>query len=93
MAKYPEVQAKAQEEIDFVVGLDRLPCFEDRKNLPYVEAVAKEVMRWHCDIPTGVPHRAVEDDIHEGYFIPKDSLIFPNIWFAFSSLWMEWAPY
>ena len=39
-------------------------------------------MRWHCTLPTGFPHCTSEDDIHEGYFTPKDSLIFPNIWFA-----------
>lgn len=33
-----------------------------------------------------VPHRAMEDDIHDGYFIPKGSLIIPNIWYVMSSL-------
>lgn len=45
MVMNPEVVKKAQEEIDRVVGHDRLPSFSDRPNLPYVEAVCKEVLR------------------------------------------------
>ncbi|OJA16799.1 hypothetical protein AZE42_12174 [Rhizopogon vesiculosus] len=41
----------------------------------------KEVLRWNAVVPTGVPHRVTEDDIHDGYYIPKGSLILPNIWF------------
>ena len=47
MALYPEAQKKAQAEIDAVVGPDRLPNFEDRPSLPYINAVVKESMRWH----------------------------------------------
>lgn len=80
MALYPEVQKKAQAEIDEVVGSERLPSFADRDRLPYVEALIKEVLRWNPVAPLGVPHRLREDDIHEGYLIPKDSIIIPNIW-------------
>ena len=45
MARHPEVAAKAQEEIDRVIGSDRLPTLEDRKNLPYLECVIKEMYR------------------------------------------------
>ena len=45
MARHPEVIAKAQEEIDRVIGTDRLPSLKDRKNLPYVECIIKEVYR------------------------------------------------
>lgn len=48
---FPEVQAKAQAELDAVVGTDRLPSFEDRSQLPYVSALAFEVMRWHAVVP------------------------------------------
>ncbi|KAG0699878.1 cytochrome P450 [Suillus ampliporus] len=81
MALFPDVQKKAQAEIDAVVGPDRLPSFADRDSLPYTEALAKEVLRWNAVSPTGVPHRVTEDDIHDGYYIPKGSLIIPNIWF------------
>jgi cytochrome P450 len=53
MALHPEVQEKARAELDAVVGQDRLPDFDDRPNLPYVEAIAKEAARWHCVTPTG----------------------------------------
>ena len=53
MALYPEVQKKAQAEIDIVVGPNRLPDFGDRPSLPYINAVIKEVMRWHLVVPLG----------------------------------------
>ena len=46
MTLHPEAQRKAQDELDRVVGLDRLPTFEDREQLPYVEALVTEVLRW-----------------------------------------------
>jgi len=80
MTLYPEVQRKAQEEIDGVVGTDRLPSFQDRQNLPYVDAIVKEVLRWHPVAPMGIPHMTTEDDVYEGYLIPKGALLLPNIW-------------
>ena len=53
MALNPEVMAKAQKEIDAVVGNERLPGFADRENLPYINALVKEVFRWHSVVPTG----------------------------------------
>ena len=53
MALYPEVQKKAQAEIDAVIGPDRLPNFEDRPFLPYINAVVKESLRWHVAAPLG----------------------------------------
>ncbi|KAJ7873328.1 cytochrome P450 [Mycena olivaceomarginata] len=79
MALNPAVQAKAQAEIDAVVGSDRLPTFADREDLPYVDALVKEVLRWHSVAPTGVLHRAIQDDIYEGHFIPKGALLLANI--------------
>jgi hypothetical protein len=46
MILHPEVFAKAQAEIDRVVGTDRLPDFQDRMSLPYVESLVKEVYRY-----------------------------------------------
>ncbi|KAG6836101.1 hypothetical protein H0H93_011374 [Arthromyces matolae] len=80
MALHPEAAKKAQEEIDRVIGNDRLPTYEDRPHLPYVEALASEVLRWHAVAPIGVVHRCSEDDIHDGYLIPKGALIITNIW-------------
>lgn len=79
MALYPDVQRKAQEEIANVIGCDRLPSFSDRESLPYVNALALEVLRWHSVTPTGVPHRVMEDNIHDGYFIPAGTVVIANI--------------
>jgi cytochrome P450 len=54
MVLNPETQKKAQEEIDRVVGHARLPNFDDRDSLTYVEALIREVMRWHPPLPLGV---------------------------------------
>ncbi|KAI2466346.1 putative cytochrome P450 oxidoreductase OrdA-like protein [Annulohypoxylon bovei var. microspora] len=80
MTVYPEVQKKAQEEIDRVVGQDRLPTMADREHLPYVEAMVKEVLRWHPVAPMALPHTSTEDDVCEGYFIPKGSMLLANVW-------------
>ncbi|KAF9880651.1 cytochrome p450 oxidoreductase [Colletotrichum karsti] len=80
MMLFPKVQQKAKEEIDSVIGPSRLPTASDRPNLPYVDAIVKELLRWHPVAPMGLPHTSSEDDVIEGYFIPKDALILPNIW-------------
>jgi Cytochrome P450 len=53
MVLYPEAQRKAQEEIDAVLGTDRLPDFGDEASLPYVSALCTEVQRWHPVAPLG----------------------------------------
>ena len=55
LALYPEVQRKAQAEIDAVVGSHRLPDFEDRPSLHYINAIVKELMRWHLILPLCTP--------------------------------------
>ncbi|KAK1983937.1 cytochrome P450 [Colletotrichum cereale] len=80
MMLHPEAQKRAQEEIDRIVGQDRLPNIHDRENLPYVQALIKEIMRWHPIGPMGLPHSSTEDDVFEGYSIPKGAMVFANIW-------------
>ncbi|KAI6109264.1 cytochrome P450 [Pisolithus croceorrhizus] len=80
MTLYPEVQKKAQAEIDTVVGSDRLPTFADRASLPYVETLVREVFRWHAVAAVVIPHRVTVDDIHNGYYIPKGTLVISNVW-------------
>jgi cytochrome P450 len=86
MAQYPEIQVKAQNEIDLVVGSDRLPAFSDRDQLPYVNAVINETLRYSPNGPIGLPHTCRTDDIYNGYFIPKGSHVFANIWCVFCCL-------
>ncbi|KAK1215348.1 hypothetical protein PQX77_022054 [Marasmius sp. AFHP31] len=80
MLWYPAVFKKAREQIDNVVGVDRLPTFEDEKKLPYIVALVKEVLRCRPPGPLGMPHRSTEDTIYNGYMIPKGSLVFGNVW-------------
>ncbi|EEU37635.1 uncharacterized protein NECHADRAFT_53484 [Fusarium vanettenii 77-13-4] len=80
MSISPDVQRKAQEEIGRVIGKDRLPTLADRPNLPYIDAIVKEVLRWHPVAPMGLPHTSTADDVCEGYFIPKGSMLFANVW-------------
>ncbi|KAG6839454.1 hypothetical protein C0991_002394 [Blastosporella zonata] len=53
MIQHPEIQKKAQLQLDAVVGRSRLPSFEDMKDLPYIHALVRETLRWHPVDPLG----------------------------------------
>ncbi|EDR09338.1 uncharacterized protein LACBIDRAFT_248749 [Laccaria bicolor S238N-H82] len=80
MAMYPEVLRKAQAEIDAVVGINRLPDFNDHPYLPYINAIIKEMMCWQLVLPLGFAHMATEDDEYDGYFIPKGTAVIGAAW-------------
>jgi cytochrome P450 len=80
MVLCPDVQKRAQAEIDSAIGRDRLPTFEDRPSLPYIDAIVRETFRWQPVVPLGVPHAATSDDVYDGYFIPKGAIITYNTW-------------
>lgn len=80
MTIHPEIQKKAQEELDRVIGPDRLPTWEDRSQLPYIDAILKETLRWNAATPLGVPHAVIQDDVYEGMFIPGGATVIPNVW-------------
>jgi cytochrome P450 len=80
MVHSPEWQQRVQEEVDQVVGSDRLPELDDLPQLPTVRAVIKEVLRWRPVTAGGLPHRLDKDDVYNGFFLPKDSVIHPNQW-------------
>jgi hypothetical protein len=71
VALHPDAQKRAQEEIDRVVGRERLPTFEDRASLPYIEALRRETLRWRPALPVGNAHATIADDEYNGYFFPK----------------------
>jgi cytochrome P450 len=77
---YPEIQKRAQAELDRVVGRDRLPQVEDEKNLPFCHAIIKEIERCHNPFWLGTPHVASEDFTYNGQFIPKDTVLVLNTW-------------
>jgi cytochrome P450 len=53
MVLHPAVQAKAQAELDAAIGPGRLPDYNDRSSLPYINAIVKEVLRWNPVAPLG----------------------------------------
>jgi len=77
MARYPEVQAKVQEELDMVVGSGRLPSLQDKPLLPYTEAVVMEIQRYANIVPTGVNHTSHRDIEVNGQLIPAGALVLP----------------
>src|ERR1700691_1583365 len=82
MVLFPEIQKKAQDEIDHISGGNRLPCFEDKSSLPYISCIVWECLRWNPVAPMGVPHFVTEDDEYNGYRIPKGSTVFSNVWYG-----------
>ena len=49
----PSIQKKAQDQLDSVTGRERLPTFEDRPRLPFIDAICKETLRWRPVTPLG----------------------------------------
>ena len=58
----------------------KLPTFEDRPSLPYLECLMSEVLRWGVPVPLGLPHRLMEDDVYGEWQVRRGSLVFANIW-------------
>ncbi|KAL5284034.1 hypothetical protein ACFFRR_006355 [Megaselia abdita] len=89
MLNKPEIYQRMQSEIDEVVGSGRLPSLDDRVNLPYVEAVNREMLRIETVVPSSVPHKALEDTELDGFSIPKGTVVIPGLYASNSSkkLW------
>ncbi|KAF5366041.1 hypothetical protein D9758_006629 [Tetrapyrgos nigripes] len=79
LALNPDKGNKAQAEIDKVIG-DRLLTPEDRQILPYCDALVKETLRWHLPLPMDIARASIEDDVYNGYFIPRGTIVIPNVW-------------
>ncbi|KAK0622811.1 cytochrome P450 [Immersiella caudata] len=80
MILYPDVQKRMHDELNRVVGRDRLPTFDDCDNMPYMQAMVRETIRWRPIDPLGLPHNTSEDIWHNGFFIPKGTMLVPNVW-------------
>nr|XP_055111039.1 cytochrome P450 2C9 isoform X2 [Symphalangus syndactylus] len=79
LLKHPEVTAKAQEEIERVIGRNRSPCMQDRGHMPYTDAVVHEVQRYIDLIPTNLPHAVTCDVKFRNYLIPKGTTILTSL--------------
>nr|AFK73720.1 cytochrome P450 [Papaver somniferum] len=91
LIKNPRVQEKAQEELDRVVGTERVMTELDFSNLPYLMSIAKEALRLHPPTPLMLPHKANANVKIGGYDIPKGSNVHVNVWAVARdpSVWKE----
>ncbi|NXP21156.1 CP2J2 protein, partial [Scytalopus superciliaris] len=79
MVIYPDIQEKVQKELDAVLGCSHVFCYEDRKKLPYTNAVIHEIQRYSNIILIALPRLSVKDTELLGYHVPKDTIILANI--------------
>ena len=79
MMKYPEVQKKAQEELDKVIGSDRVVTVADKNSLHYINAIVAETQRFCNLIPLNVVHKTTKDVEIHGWKFPKGTLITDQI--------------
>ncbi|KAK7304533.1 hypothetical protein VNO77_42414 [Canavalia gladiata] len=91
LLKNPEALKRAQEEIDHHVGRERRVEACDIKNLVYLQAILMETLRLYPPGPLLVPHEAREDCYIQGYYVPKGTRVFANVWKLHRdpSLWSE----
>ncbi|KAJ7631006.1 cytochrome P450 [Roridomyces roridus] len=81
MSIHPEIQQRAQAEIDRVTGHgQRLPLFTDRPQLAFIDYVCYELLRWNPVTPLGLAHYVTEEDEYRGFRIPKGTTVLPNVW-------------
>ncbi|KAI0003484.1 putative O-methylsterigmatocystin oxidoreductase [Xylariaceae sp. FL0662B] len=74
----PQAQKAAHDEIMRVVGPDRTPTYDDIKELPYIRACVKEVLRMHPTPFWGIKHYADADVTYKDYIIPKGTVLLAN---------------
>ncbi|KAL8188157.1 UNVERIFIED_CONTAM: hypothetical protein K2H54_062227 [Gekko kuhli] len=79
MANYPDVQEKVQKEIDNVFGYSQLYSYQDRRNVPYTNAVIHEIQRSRYILLFGIPRRCSKDVNVFGFFIPKGATVITDL--------------
>jgi len=76
----PNIQDKLHQELDYVIGKDRLPDLEDKRSLPFLQATIAETLRITSVAPLALPHKATVDATLQGYHIPKGTTVLVNLW-------------
>ncbi|NXU51175.1 CP2J2 protein, partial [Turnix velox] len=79
MVIYPDIQEKVQKELDTVLGFSHLICYEDRKKLPYTNAVVHEIQRYSNIILIALPRQSMKDTELLGFRVPKNTIVLSNI--------------
>ncbi|PRQ51105.1 putative flavonoid 3'-monooxygenase [Rosa chinensis] len=79
LLRHPRIMKNLQEELQSVVGMDKLIEESDLPKLDYLSMVVKESFRLHPVAPLLVPRESIEDITIDGYDIPKKSWIIVNI--------------
>jgi flavonoid 3'-monooxygenase len=80
LIRHPDILKRAQEELDSVVGRDRIVIEQDLPNLPVFQAIIKEVFRLHPSTPLSLPRMADKECVIDGYHIPKNATLLVNVW-------------
>ncbi|XP_071837724.1 cytochrome P450 2F2-like [Apostichopus japonicus] len=80
LVKYQDVQKKAREEVNVIIGRERSPTLTDRDQMSYVNAFIQETHRFVSAAPLGSYHLVSEDTEYDGYFIPKGTHVAQNLW-------------
>ncbi|KAH3885952.1 hypothetical protein DPMN_009949 [Dreissena polymorpha] len=80
MCHHPEVQTRLKAEVDTIIGTERFPCPEDRKWMPFTQAVMLEIWRYGSQTPLAIPHLCQKNVELDGYLIEAGSVIFPNLY-------------
>lgn len=80
LIKNQDIMKIAQQELDKVVGKDKIVEESHIPKLPYILAIMKETLRLHTVSPLLLPHRPSQTTVVGGFTIPKDSVVFINAW-------------
>ena len=80
MSLNQDIQSRCRAEIDAAIGRDEIPRMQHRPQLSFTEACIMETQRLADVVPLGIPHAATEDVSFRGYFIPKSTMILPNLY-------------